>query len=623
MAKHQFQTEVNQILNLIIHSLYKHKEIYLRELISNAADALDKFKYLNLTNEKFKDLEFNPRIDIRFDDFDKKYLSIEDSGIGMSESELVENLGTIARSGTKAFMEMLTGDEKKDSTFIGQFGVGFYSAFMVADKIEVVTKKMGEDKAFKWISEGKGEYEVVEDDKDDFGTEIRLFLNDEGKEYSNRWSIQEVVKKYSNHIQFPIYLHYEETKEEGEGDDKKEIKELKEEQINSASALWKKQKSEIKDEDYSEFYKTIAHDHEDPMFHIHTQAEGKLEYTTLFYIPKKAPVDLYYANFQAGVKLYIQRVFITDDEKELLPTYLRFIKGVIDSEDLPLNVSRETLQHNNVLEKIKTDSVKKIISEFKKLSKDEEKYAEFYKEYARPIKEGVYQDFANKDQLLELVRFKSLQSEKPISLEEYFNNRPVSQKSIYYITGDNVENLKNSPLLEAYKKQEIDVLLMDDEIDEIVVPTIGKFKDLEFKSVTRSDAADELKTDDSEEKEKEIEPLIEKIKKVLGDEVKDVRPSSRLSDSPSCIVADEKDPTVQMQHILKAMGQDGASNIKPILEINPKHDIVNKLSSAEDDELIEDISRLLFEQALLIEGINLKNPAVFAKRLNRIMTRAF
>ena len=408
MSKHKFQTEVSQLLQLIIHSLYSHNEIFLRELISNSSDALDKIKYLTLTDEKYKSLDFTPRIDISFDG-DKKHITISDSGIGMNKDDLKENLGTIARSGTKKFVEMLTGDSKKDSNLIGQFGVGFYSSYMVADSIEVISKKAGEDQAYKWISDGKSGYQIEDSERDSFGTDVILQINDEGENFTNRWEIQNIVKKYSNHIPFPIYLHWEEVTTKGEGKKKKEKKEQKTEQINAGSAFWKKPKGSLKEKEYHQFYQSIAVDYEDPVLYIHTQAEGTLDYTTLFYIPKNAPFDLFNPDFQPGVKLYVKRVFITDDDKELMPTYLRFIRGIIDSEDLPLNVSREILQKNRVLAKIKNNSVKKILSELIKYSKDKKKYTAFIDQFGIPLKEGLYQDMDHREDLLELVRFKSKQ----------------------------------------------------------------------------------------------------------------------------------------------------------------------------------------------------------------------
>lgn len=621
MAKHKFETEVNQLLQLIIHSLYSHKEIFLRELISNASDALDKLKLLTLTDDGFKEYQFDPRVDISFNK-GAKTLTVSDTGIGMTSDEMVDQIGTIARSGTKSFMQKLTGDEKKDANLIGQFGVGFYSAFMVADKIEVISRKAGTEQAAKWVSDGKSEYEISDAERDRDGTTVVLHLNENGREYANRWSVESIIKKYSNHIAFPIYLHYEDTRSEGEGDERKEVKEQKTDQVNEASALWKRAKKELSEEDYKEFYKTIAHDSDDPMLYTHTQAEGTLEYTTLFYVPRKAPFDMYQANYQPGVKLYVRRVFITDDEKELMPSYLRFVRGIIDSEDLPLNVSREILQQNLVLAKIKAGSVRKLLDEFAGLAKDREAYAKFIDEYGRPLKEGLYQDFENREKLLELVRFTSTAEEGYTSLEEYTQRMQADQKYIYYITGDNEQTLRKSPLLEMYREKNIEVLIMDQDIDEIVIPSVHKYKDIEFRSINRSDAAEDLKTEKDKEQEKQIEPLIQRIKKVLGDDVKDVKASTRLSDSPSCVVADENDPTVQMQGILKSLGQKNVPEFKPILEINPTHAIVQKMPDITDDSLFEDISRLLLEQALLIEGVQVKDPASFARRVNAVIHKA-
>jgi molecular chaperone HtpG len=620
MPKHQFKSEVNQLLHLIIHSLYSHKEIFLRELVSNSSDALDKLKFLTLTDEAYKQLSFDPRIDIEFDAKDRKTLTVRDSGIGMNAQDLEDNLGTIARSGTRGFVESLKGKQDLDLNLIGQFGVGFYSAFMVADRIEVVSRKAGEDKAWKWSSDGQGEYEIADAARDGQGTTVTLHLNDEGREYASRWQIEDIVKKYSNHVPFPIFLHYEEVEEV---DGKKEKKEAKVSQINAASALWRQPKRTLKDEDYHEFYKTLSHDTEDPLLYLHTQAEGKLEYSTLFYVPRKAPFDMFRMDYRAGVKLYVKRVFITDDEKELMPTWLRFLRGVIDSEDLPLNVSREMLQHNMVLVKIKQSSVKRVLSELEDLrTKDRPKYEQFYAEYHVPLKEGLYQDFANREPLQELVLYRSTKADGLTSLFEYVQRMKPDQKSIYYVTGRSEAALRNSPLLELYRQKDVEVLLMDDEIDEIAVTAITKYKDFELKSLNRSDAADDLKTDADKAREQEGQPVVEKIRAALGDAVKDVRASVRLSDSPSCIVADGQDPTIGMQHILKMLGQKDPAGFKPILEVNPDHAIIKRIEASEDRETIDDISHLLLEQAMLVEGVELKDPAGFVKRLNRILGKA-
>lgn len=628
MAKHQFQTEVNQLLHLMIHSLYSNKEIFLRELISNASDAMDKLQFLTITDDNYKKLEFNPRILITFDK-EAKTVTISDSGIGMNSEDLVENLGTIAKSGTKSFLENLTGDAKKDSNLIGQFGVGFYSAFMVANKIEVTSKKAGEEGAYKWISEGDGSYEIVEASKDSFGTEIVLHLKDDEDEFLSEFRIKGIVEKYSNHIPFAIDLKYMGTEtipapEPAEGEEPKEpeTKEVEKcEQINKASALWRMSKSELKSEDYNDFYKTIAHDSEEPLLYSHNRVEGTLEYTTLFYVPKKAPFDMFRVDYQPGVKLYIQRVFITDDEKELMPTYLRFLKGVIDSEDLPLNVSREILQHNRVLEKIKTNSVKKVLGEFKKLAeKDKEKYTEFWNEYGRVLKEGLYSDFANKETLLELMRFKSLNSDGLISLAEYKDAMKVDQKEIYFITGEDENVLKNSPLLEAFKEKGMDVLILSDEVDAIVMPSVTDYKETPIKPIQ------EAKFEEKDIDVSEFDEIIGKIKDILKDEIKDVKISQRLSHAPSCITFDANDPDYQMQKMLQQMGQMGASmpKVKPILEVNPKSEIFIKLkdNSELDADTFNDIANLLLDQAKMLEGGKLENIVEFNARLNRVMAKA-
>ncbi len=622
MTTHKFETEVSQLLHLIVHSLYSNKEIFLRELISNASDALDKLKYLTLTQEEYKSVPFDPRIDLSFNE-KEKWLEVRDTGVGMDEKELMDQLGTIARSGTRRFLEQLSGDQKKDSNLIGQFGVGFYSSFMVADKVEVISRKAGTDQACLWVSDGKGEYEVTPAQRESHGTTVIVHLNDEGKEFASRWRMESVIKKYSNHIAFPIHMHYDEMKFEGEGKDRKEVTEHKCDKVNAATALWKRAKKDVSESDYNEFFRTVFHETDDPLLTIHTHAEGSMEYSTLFFVPKKAPLDMYHPNYLPGVKLYVKRVFITDDDRELMPSYLRFLRGVIDSEDLPLNVSREILQQNRVLEKIRSASVNKLLDEFQKYSEDKEKYAELYKEFGRALKEGLAQDFEHREKLLELVRFKSSKQEGWVSLKEYKNRMKGDQKVIYYITGEKEDSLRISPLLEAYNQKDIEVLIMDNEIDEIVIPTVGRYDGMEFKSINRTDSAEDLKSADDKEKEKAAAPIIKKIKKILKGEVKDVKASTRLSDSPSCIVVDTNDPTLQMQGILKNLGQKDLPQFKPILEINPKHEIVEKLEGLVDNpELFEDISRLLLEQALLVEGVELKNPVLFVNRLNRVLRRA-
>ncbi|MBT6108281.1 MAG: molecular chaperone HtpG [Campylobacteraceae bacterium] len=633
MAKHEFQTEVGQLLQLMTHSLYSHKEIFIRELVSNASDAIDKLNYVRLTDANLKDSysDWSGQVNIKIDNEDNS-ITIADNGIGMNEEDLIASIGTIAKSGTKSFVDAMTGDAKKDSNLIGQFGVGFYSVFMVASKVDVISKKAGEETAYKWSSDGTGSFELAPCIKESSGTVIYIKLKDEEvSDYTSKSNIESVVKKYSNHIAYPIFLNYsEEVTEELSDEDKESGKEAqtsiekKREQINEATALWTQSKSKLKAEDYNDFYKTISHDSEDPMAYVHTRAEGVNNYTTLFYIPKTAPMDMYRVDFQTGVKLYVKRVFITDDEKELLPTYLRFVRGVIDSDDLPLNVSRELLQENKVMANIKQASIKKVLSEIKKLAKDEEKYSEFTAQYNRPLKEGVYQDHMNKDAILELVRYKSTNDDsKMTSLKDYKERANSEQKAIFYIVGDDERVLRNSPLMESYKKNEIEVLVLDDkEIDEVITPAIGAYQEWELKDITSCEAP---KTEQSEEEVKEIEEkfksIVEKITNVLGESVKEVKTTNRLSDSPSCVVKDPNDPMAQMASMMKAMGQEVPESA-PILEINPDHAIVKSLNGCSDDTMIEDVSWLLLDQAKMSEGIEIKDTVAFVSRLNKVMARA-
>jgi molecular chaperone HtpG len=634
MAKHQFQTEVGQLLHLMTHSLYSNKEIFIRELVSNASDAIDKLNYLRLTEDNLKEkfADFKGQITIKLDEEDNS-ITIVDNGIGMNEEDLIASIGTIAKSGTKSFVENLTGDAKKDSNLIGQFGVGFYSVFMVADKVDVISKKAGEEQAYKWSSNGTGEFDLSPCTKDANGTVIYIKLKDEEvSDYTSKYKVETVVKKYSNHIAYPINLVYTEEVTEELSDEDKEAgkeaetkKETKKEQINEATALWTQSKSSLKAEDYNEFYKTISHDSEDPMAYVHTKAEGVNEYTTLFYIPKKAPMDMYRVDYQPGVKLYVKRVFITDDEKELLPTYLRFVRGIIDSEDLPLNVSRELLQENRVMANIKQGSVKKVLSEIKKLSKDEEKYKEFIAEYNRPLKEGVYQDFTNKDTILELVRYKSTNDDSNMtSLGAYKDRADSEQKAIYYIVGDDEKVLRNSPLLEAYKKNNIEVLILDDkEIDEVITPSIGAYKEWELKDITSCDAPEMEQTEEEKkEVEEKFKSIIEKITEKLGTSVKEVRTTNRLVDAPSCVVKDANDPMAQMAAMMKAMGQEVPASA-PILEINPDHQIITSLNGCSDEAMIDDVAWLLLDQAKMSEGMEIDDSVAFTKRLNRVMAKSF
>ncbi|MCQ2578234.1 MAG: molecular chaperone HtpG [Treponema sp.] len=653
MAKYQFQTEVNQLLKLLIHSLYSNKDIFLREIVSNASDALDKLKYLTVSDEAYKNIAFDPRIDITFSEADST-VTIQDCGIGMNEDDLNNNLGTIARSGTKAFIEKLSSDASKDSNLIGQFGVGFYSAFMAAKKIDVYTRKAaGDGKVMHWSSDGTNSYDIEEIACDSeigvkygfnnsalSGSAIEIHLNDESKDYASRWKIEELIKRYSDHIAFPIYLHYEKKNYDDKGN--VTSTENKVDQVNSASALWKRSKSDLKAEEYNEFYKTISHDGQDPLHYVHTHAEGTQEYTTLFYVPETAPFDMYQADYKSGVKLYVKRVFITDDDRELLPSYLRFVRGIIDSEDLPLNVSREILQQNRILETIRKSSVKKLLSEFKKIGEaadkaakvenptdDDkakmEKWAKFVKSFNRPMKEGLYGDWENKDEIAEIIRFKSTDEsgtgDKWTSFADYVQRMKPDQKAIYYITGTDEKNLRANPLLKAYTAKGFEVLIMADDIDDIVIPSYQKYKDFELKAVNRAGSDEDLGTDKeaAEKKEQEFGATITKIKNVLGDRVKEVKLSKTLTaENPSCIVVDDTDPSYQMMQMMRAMGQE-VPELKPILEINADHPIVAKLK--DDDSNVADVAEVLLDQAMLIAGAELKSPMDFVKAMNNLLSK--
>ena len=625
MGKRQFKTEVSDLLNLIIHSLYSNREIFLRELISNASDAIDKLKYLSLTDEKLKGFSFDPAIEVRFDS-DAKTLTISDNGVGMDEDDLNANLGTIASSGTRKFLENLGDDARKNSNLIGQFGVGFYSAFMVASRVEVVSRKAGQDKAFRWESEGRSSYTVSEAQRAQQGSDIILHLNQEGEEYANRWQLETLIRKYSDHIAYPIWLEYDQEhykdEKDADGNPVKEI-EHKREQINSASALWTRSKSSIKDEEYRDFYKNSYSDSEDPLFYIHTHAEGATEYTTLFYVPAKAPFDMYYADYRPGVKLYVKRVYITDDDKELLPTYLRFVRGIIDSEDLPLNVSREILQENKVMSAIRNGSVKKLLGEFRKIAdSNPDLYVKFIEQYNRPLKEGLYGDYANRETLLELVRYKSTAVDGYTSLASYKERMKDGQSAIYYITGGKEDILRNSPLLATYRDKGYEVLIMDDDIDDIVTEMVHDYKDLPFKAINKSGAMDEMKdADKSEDEKKDESRLVEKLKKALGDRVKDVVVSSRLSaDSAAVIVMDENDPSMQMQRILKQMG-GGADmpEVKPILEVNADNGVIRKIDSSDDEDYVASLASIVLDEAYIAEGIMPKDPAAFVRNVTKLL----
>lgn len=611
MAKRKFKTEVNQLLNLMINSLYSNKEIFLRELISNASDALDKLNYLALTKDEYKKLTYTPKIEITLDK-EAKTLTISDTGIGMDENELENNLGTIARSGTKGFIEQLSGDAKKDSNLIGQFGVGFYSAFMVADKIEVLTKKPLSDEAFSWKSDAN-DYTIEKAEKADFGTQITLYLKDD--EFLDSYRLENIIKKYSNHIPYPIFLQKEKyvasQKEGEEGHYESEIS-----QVNKANALWRLPKNNLKEQDYFDFYKQISHDSSDPLLYIHTKAEGVHEYTTLFFVPSVQPFDLFRVDYQSGVKLYVKRVFITDDAKELLPPYLRFVRGIIDIEDLPLNVSREILQENRIMQTVKAASVKKILGELEKIkNSDKEKYAKFYKLFGKVLKEGLWGFSTEKDEILKLCLFKSSKTGELIDLAEYKKSMAAEQKEIYYISGGKAETLKNSPLLEEFNAKNIEVLICDDEIDTIVMPMIGEFDKTPIKSVMDADFSD----DKGEISAQDLE-IAEKIKENLKDKVKDVKISKRLKNALGVLVFDKNDPNYAMQAIYKQMGQENLPEVLPILEINKDHEIIKKLTANQSE--IAKISNIIFDLAKLSEGQNIDDASEFAKNVSEIIAKA-
>ncbi len=629
MPNFTFKTEVNQLLNLITHSLYSHKEVFLRELISNASDAIDKLKYLTVSDDAFKTLSFEPRITVKLDE-NAKTLTVSDNGIGMDEQELADNLGTIARSGTKAFLERLGENDRKNSSLIGQFGVGFYSAFMVADQIEVVSLKAGSTGAHLWKSDGKSGYDIEPGIRAGFGTDVILHLNDEGSEYLSRWSIEELLKRYSNHIAWPIHLISEE-KSYAKDPAKAESK-IVDEQVNAASALWRRPKSELTDKDYIDFYKSLTGDEKDPLLWIHTKAEGTIEYNSLLYIPSHVPADLYIPSHEQGIKLYVKRVFITDKELRILPPYFRFVRGVIDSDDLPLNVSREMLQHNRVMMTIQQNTLKKLFSELEQLSTtNAEKYASFVALFNVQLKEGLLSDWANREPLLKLARFKSTGVDGWTSLADYKTRAGESRKSVYYLTGENESRLRASPLLETFAEKGIEVLLGTDEIDELAFSGIGEFEGMQFKNLQQLDAEDELGSAKSEHKE-QGDKAIGILKGVLGERVKDVRISKRLGKSPSCVVVGKDDPTPAYRKLMERLSNEPVPESKPILEINAGHPLVERLvaldtrkaQSAGDAtaaQELDDLANILFYEAMLAEGEHFEVPQDFSERLNRLLAK--
>jgi molecular chaperone HtpG len=609
---HEFQTEVSQLLNLMIHSLYSNKEIFLRELISNASDAIDKLKFESLSNKKL--IEKGQELGIQIDTDEKaKTITITDNGIGMTEQEVMDNIGTIANSGTKKFLEGLDKDQAQDSNLIGQFGVGFYSAFIIAKKVVLTTRKAGDknENGSVWTSAGKGEYSIENAVVENPGTSITLFLKAEEKEFLESYRLKGIISKYSDHITVPIKML--KTDEEGKNQEY--------EIVNKAKAFWTEDKSSLKQEDYDEFYKSLTYDFDGPLTQIHNKVEGNLEYTSLLFIPKKAPYDMWEPKRKAGVKLYAKRVFIMEDNEELMPLYLRFIKGIIDTADLPLNVSREILQGSKVVDTIRKANVKRVLSELEKMSKkDPEKYSEFWNEFGMVMKEGIVEDFANKDKIASLLRFTSTQSsgnDQDVSLADYVSRMKDDQKYIYYVTAESYQAAKGSPHLEIFKKKDIEVLLLSDRVDEWLASNFGEFEGKSLRSIAKGDLEDLDTKEDKKKKEKvtkDFKDVISKVKEILDSQVKDVKISNRLNESPSCLVADENEMGGNMERILKSLGQD-VPETKPILEINPTHPLVERLKNKVDEDLV----KVLFDQAILSEGGQLKDPGEFVKRMNSLI----
>ncbi|PHN58933.1 heat-shock protein Hsp90 [Pseudomonas sp. ICMP 8385] len=618
-----FQTEVKQLLHLMIHSLYSNKEIFLRELISNASDAVDKLRFEALSKPELLEGGAELKIRVSFDK-DAKTVTLEDNGIGMSREEAITHLGTIAKSGTADFMKNLSGDQKKDSHLIGQFGVGFYSAFIVADKVEVFSRRAGLDasEGVHWASKGEGEFEIATVDKADRGTRIVLHLKSGEDEFADGWRLRNIIKKYSDHIALPIELPKEQAAAEGEEAPAQEW-----EVVNRASALWTRPRTEVKDEEYQEFYKHIAHDYENPLSWSHNKVEGKLEYSSLLYVPARAPFDLYQRETPKGLKLYVQRVFVMDQAESFLPLYLRFIKGVVDSNDLSLNVSREILQKDPIIDSMKTALTKRVLDMLEKLAKNEpEQYKGFWKNFGQVMKEGPAEDFANKEKIAGLLRFASTQGEdgeQVVSLAEYLARAKEGQDKIYYLTGETYAQVKNSPHLEVFRKKGIEVLLLTDRIDEWLMSYLNEFDGKSFVDVARGDL--DLGNLDSEEDKKAAEEvakskegLVERIKTALGDAVSEVRVSHRLTDSPAILAIGEQDLGMQMRQILEASGQK-VPDSKPIFEFNPAHPLIEKLDGEQSEERFGDLSHILFDQAALAAGDSLKDPAAYVRRLNKLL----
>lgn len=623
-----FETEVKHLLHLMIHSLYSNKEIFLRELISNASDAADKLRFEALSNDSLYEGDSELKIRIEFDK-DKRTVTVIDNGIGMTRQEVQEHIGTIAKSGTKQFFESLTGDQAKDSELIGQFGVGFYSSFIVADKVTLRTRKAGAsaEEGVLWESTGEGEYTLESIEKAKRGTEIVLHLKEGEDEFLDEWRLRSIVRKYSDHISLPIVMDKEIPAEKDDDGNETAPARVEEETVNSASALWTKARQDISDEDYNEFYKHVGHDFQDPLTHIHSKVEGTNEYTLLLYIPARAPFDLWDRDAKHGVKLYIKKVFITDDVEQLMPRYLRFIRGVIDANSLPLNVSREILQQSKQISTIKSGAVKKVLGMIEGLAKNEpEKFEKFWSNFGNVIKEGIIEDYGNKDRIAKLLRFSSTHNDgdkQDVSLEDYVSRMKEGQEKIYFITADSFAAAKNSPHLEIFRKKGIEVLLMHDRIDEWLVSSLTEFDGKHLQSVAKGDL-DLGKLEDEEEKKqqeevnKDFESVVNQIKDVLKDKVKDVRISHRLTDSPACLVSDIYGMSLNMERIMKEAGQKMTGS-KPIFELNPNHALITRLKEEQDDQRFADLTQILFDQAILSEGGQLDDPSAFVHKLNELL----
>jgi len=613
----EFQTEVRQLLGLMIHSLYSNKEIFLRELISNASDACDKLRFEALSNDALCDGDSELKIRVSFDK-DKRTVSVSDNGIGMTREEVMENIGTIAKSGTRQFFDSLTGDQSRDMELIGQFGVGFYSSFIVADEVTLITRRAGAavDEAVCWVSDGEGSYTLEAVEKQSRGTEVVLHLREDEDEFLEAYRLRSIITKYSDHISLPIEMA---SMEEGKEDEF--------ESVNNASALWKCAKRDISDDEYKEFYKHVAHDFGEPLVWSHNQVEGTQSYTTLLYIPKQAPFDLWDREHRHGIKLYVRRVFIMDDAENLMPQYLRFVRGLVDSDDLPLNVSREILQKNKFIDTIRAASVKKVLGLLENMVKNEaEKYAEFWAQFGRVMKEGPAEDFANRERIAKLLRFASTHSdtdEQSVSLEDYISRMQPEQEKIYYVTADSFAAAKNSPHLEVFRKKGIEVLLLHDRVDEWMVSHLTEFDGKALVSVAKGELdlgklGDEGEEESAKQVETEFKDLVTRIQDALTDDVKEVRISHRLTDSPSCLVLEEHEMAVHLQQVMKQAGH-ALPNTKPILEVNPGHPLVVRLKDEQDQEKFSEWSHLLFEQAMLNEGGQLEDPTAFVKRMNAIL----